>query len=95
MEVPSIQDLIITPLVGAVIGECFYNWKRGIVANGYTLLGSSALGYVVAFLIDPVNEFVGLFAGNPCKKNMMEKRPTARLMKCLLVREKMERAIIK
>ena len=74
MEVPSIQDLIITPLVGAVIGECFYKWKRGIVANGYTLLGSSALGYVVAFLIDPVNEFVGLFAGNPCKKNMMEKR---------------------
>ena len=74
MEVPSIQDLIITPLVGSVVGECFYKWKRGIVANGYTLLGSSALGYVAAFLIDPVNEFVGLFAGNPCKKNMMEKR---------------------
>lgn len=82
MEVPSIQDLIITPLVGAVIGECFYKWKRGIVANGYTLLGSSALGYVVAFLIDPVNEFVGLFAGNPCKKNMMEKR---RKIECAVV----------
>ena len=68
MERPSIQDLFITPLVGSAIGECFYRLKRKIVSNGYTLCGSSALGNIVAFLIDPVNEVVGLLAGNPCRQ---------------------------
>lgn len=67
MERPSIQDLFITPLVGSAIGECFYKTKRKIVDNGYTLAGSRLLGNVVAFLVDPVNEAVGLFAGNPCR----------------------------
>lgn len=61
MERPSYQDLFITPLVGSAIGECFYRVKRNIVSNGYTLLGSSALGNAVAFLMDPVNEVVGYF----------------------------------
>lgn len=74
MEIPSIQDLVITPVVGSLIGECFYKWKRNIVANGYTLCGSSLLGNVVAFLIDPVNEFIGLFAGNPCRQGLKQKR---------------------
>lgn len=65
MEIPSIQDLIITPVMGALIGEGFYKLKRNIVANGYRLFGSRFLGYLVAYLIDPVNEVVGLFAGNP------------------------------
>ena len=68
MERPSIQDLFITPLVGSAIGECFYKLKRNIVSNGYTLCGSSVLGNIIAFLIDPVNEVVGLFAGNPCRQ---------------------------
>lgn len=65
MEIPSIQDLIITPIAGTLMGEGFYRLKRSIVANGYTLFGSSFLGNVVAYLIDPVNEVIGLFAGNP------------------------------
>lgn len=68
MERPSIQDLLITPLVGSAIGECFYRLKRNIVSNGYTLAGSSLLGNVVVFLIDPVNEVVGLFNGNPARQ---------------------------
>ena len=76
MEVPSIQDLVITPVVGALLGECFYKWKRLIVADGYELLGSRALGYVVAFILDPVNEFVGFFAGNPCKQSLNDKHIT-------------------
>lgn len=68
MERPSIQDLLITPLIGSVIGEGFYKLKRSIVSDGYTLCGSSVLGNIVAFLIDPVNEFVGLFSGNPCRE---------------------------
>lgn len=73
MERPSIQDLFITPIVGSAIGECFYKLKRNIVANGYTLCGSSILGNIVVFLIDPVNEVVGLFAGNPCRKQLKKK----------------------
>lgn len=68
MERPSIQDLFITPLVGSAIGECFYLLKRHIVAHDYTLWGNRILGNVVAFLVDPVNEVVGLFAGNPARK---------------------------
>lgn len=68
MEAPSYQDLIITPLVGSILGEGFYLLKRCIVNNGYEVLGSRFLGGFCAFLIDPVNEFVGLFAGNPARK---------------------------
>lgn len=68
MERPSIQDIFITPLCGAVIGEGFYRAKRLIVDNGYELWGSRFLGGLVCFLIDPVNEVVGLFAGNPARK---------------------------
>lgn len=64
MERPSIQDIFITPLVGSVIGECFYKIKRHIVSNGYTLAGSRFLGGFVAFLVDPVNEVIDLFRGS-------------------------------
>ena len=68
MERPSYQDLFITPLLGSAIGEGFYCIKRKIAANGYRLCGSKVLGNVVAFLVDPVNEVVGLFAGNPARR---------------------------
>ena len=67
MEIPSIQDLIITPIAGTLMGECFYLAKRYIVNNDYKLLGSRFLGGLVAFLVDPVNEVIGLFRGNPCR----------------------------
>lgn len=68
MERPSYQDLVITPVVGSVIGELFYKTKRKIVENNYHLAGSKFLGNVVVFLIDPVNEVIDLFRGNPCRK---------------------------
>ena len=34
----------------------------------YRLFGSPVLGNITAFLIDPVNEVVGLFAGNPARR---------------------------
>lgn len=73
MEVPSIQDLIITPVAGSIIGEGFYVLKRSIVSNDYRLFGSRLLGNVAAYLIDPVNEVIGIFAGNPCRNNKKEK----------------------
>lgn len=73
MERPSIQDLFITPLIGSAIGECFYRLKRHIVDNDYRLWGSPVVGNIVAFLIDPVNEVVGLFNGNPARRVAKEK----------------------
>lgn len=73
-ERPSIQDIFITPLVGSAIGEGFYRLKRYIVGNDYHLFGSPVMGNVVAFLIDPVNEVVGLFAGNPARRYAKEHR---------------------
>ncbi|MDE6109533.1 MAG: DUF3943 domain-containing protein [Muribaculaceae bacterium] len=67
MERPSIQDIFITPGVGSLIGEGFYRIKRHLVANDYRLAGSKVLGNVVGFLIDPVNELVGVFTGNPAR----------------------------
>lgn len=68
MERPSYQDIFITPLVGSVMGEGFFRIKRYLVANNYCLFGSPVLGNIVAFLVDPVNEVVGLIGGNPARR---------------------------
>lgn len=73
MERPSIQDLFITPLIGSLIGEGFYKIKRTIVNNGYRLAGSAILGNIVVFLVDPINEVIGLFAGNECRRLNLRK----------------------
>lgn len=70
MEIPSIQDLIITPIAGSIIGEGFYILKRKILENDYRFIGSKALGKVVIFLIDPVNSFIDLFRGSSCKRHV-------------------------
>ena len=63
MERPSYQDIIITPVVGSILGELFYKCKRHIVEH-YTLWGSRIMGNIVVFLVDPVNEVVNLFRGS-------------------------------
>lgn len=68
MERPSIQDIFVTPIVGSCIGEGFYHVKRWLVDNDYRLFGSPVLGGMLAFLVDPVNEFTGLWLGNPAHK---------------------------
>lgn len=67
MERPSYQDIVITPVIGSLIGEGFYRAKRWLVNNDYRLFGSRVLGSILAFLVDPVNEFTGLFIGNPAR----------------------------
>jgi len=74
MERPSYQDIFITPLVGSVMGEGFFRVKRYLVANDYRLFGSPVLGNIVAFLVDPVNEVVGLIGGNPARLAAQERR---------------------
>jgi hypothetical protein len=63
LETPSIQDLIITPLMGSIFGEGFYLAKRAIVANDYEIFGSKILGYTAAFLLDPFNELADWMGG--------------------------------
>lgn len=62
-EIPSVQDLVITPVVGSLLGEGFYLLKRKIVNDDYRLWGSRVLGYSVAFIVDPINEVLGYFRG--------------------------------
>lgn len=52
-EVPSKQDLLITPLIGSVIGEAFYIWEQRIEANSNQLMGSTFLGKSMLVLLNP------------------------------------------
>lgn len=52
-EVPSIQDLILTPILGSILGELFYNAEDYIDENGGTLLGSKRLGSVAKVVMNP------------------------------------------
>lgn len=52
-EIPSKQDIIITPLIGSVIGEAFYIWEQRIEANNNLLMGSPWLGKTVLVLLNP------------------------------------------
>lgn len=55
-ERPSIQDLIVTPVAGAVLGEWFYRIKREIIENDGRLWGSEGWGKTALFLMDPITE---------------------------------------
>jgi hypothetical protein len=57
-EVPSIQDLIITPVTGAILGELLLQGEEKILKNGGTVLGSKILGNISLFLIDPAGHTV-------------------------------------
>jgi hypothetical protein len=57
-EVPSTQDLIVTPLGGALLGEAFYQVEQVIDAGGGTVLGSRVLGGISKFLLNPAGTIV-------------------------------------
>lgn len=54
-EDPSIQDIIVTPLAGALVGEAFLTMSERIRANGDTVLGSRTLGSLCLYLLDPIS----------------------------------------
>ena len=53
-EIPSWQDLFITPFFGAVVGEMMFEKEQDIVANGGEVFGSQRLGSISLFLLNPV-----------------------------------------
>lgn len=70
-EIPSLQDLIITPVIGSLMGEAFYQAQLKIDANGGKLLGSKALGTTASVLMNPAGalskKINKLFDGNVVK----------------------------
>jgi hypothetical protein len=68
-EIPSIQDLVVTPIAGSIAGECFFIAKRKIIENDRRILKSKALGNTTLFIMDPFNELLDIF-GYKSKKKM-------------------------
>lgn len=54
-EVPSLQDLVVTPVLGWAYGEWAYTTEKAIWLNGGTVLDSEYLGNAALFLLDPVD----------------------------------------
>ncbi|EQC44190.1 DUF3943 domain-containing protein [Bacteriovorax sp. Seq25_V] len=52
-EIPSIQDLIVTPVIGSLMGEAFMQLSEKIVKNNGEVLGSKLLGTVALGIMDP------------------------------------------
>lgn len=62
-ERPSIQDLIVTPVAGAAVGEAFYLAKRHILENNGQIGDSKALGKAALIAMDPMTEASNLIWG--------------------------------
>jgi hypothetical protein len=74
-EVPSIQDLIITPVLGSVVGEGFFLAKKSILKHDKKVLKSKALGITTLFLMDPFNTILDGFGYKEKVKTQMNVAP--------------------
>lgn len=62
-EKPSLQDLLITPVFGAIWGELALGLEKMIIGNDRKLFASRTLGELGLFLIDPISEIVDPMKG--------------------------------
>lgn len=74
-EVPSIQDLIITPVLGSIVGEGFFYAKKSIVRHDHRILKSKFLGYTALFFMDPFNTILDGFGYKAKVKTQMNIAP--------------------
>lgn len=74
-EVPSKQDLIITPVVGSMVGEGFFYAKKSIMRHDRKILKSKMLGYTTLFLMDPFNTLLDGFGYKERVKTQMNLAP--------------------
>jgi hypothetical protein len=74
-EVPSIQDLIVTPVLGSVVGEGFFYAKKSILKHDHRILKSKFLGYTSLFLMDPFNTILDGFGYKEKIKTQMNVAP--------------------
>ena len=54
-EVPSVQDLVVTPVGGWLVGEWLFQQEKDIRLHGGTALGSEFWGDIALFFLDPVD----------------------------------------
>jgi hypothetical protein len=57
-EVPSTQDLVVTPIIGSILGELLLNGEERITENRGRVLGSRLLGDISLFLINPAGSAI-------------------------------------
>jgi hypothetical protein len=74
-EIPSKQDLIVTPVLGSVVGEGFFYAKKSIVKHDNRVLKSRVLGYTTLFLIDPFNTLLDSFGYKEKQKTQLNVAP--------------------
>jgi hypothetical protein len=55
-EIPSIQDLFATPIVGSFLGEYFHYLEIKLDKNKGEVLGSKTLGNISYFFLDPIGK---------------------------------------
>jgi len=58
-EIPSIQDLIFTPLIGSFMGEGMHILELKLDANNGEIWGSKGLGSFSYFWLDPMGNIAG------------------------------------
>jgi len=58
-EIPSIQDLIFTPLLGSFLGEGMHQLELKLDANEGVIWGSKGLGSFSYFWLDPMGQIAG------------------------------------
>ncbi|MGQ7944231.1 DUF3943 domain-containing protein [Flavobacterium sp. WC2509] len=74
-EVPSTQDLIVTPVLGSVVGEGFFYAKKSILRHDRRVLKSRFLGYTSLLLMDPFNTLLDSFGYKENVKTQMNIAP--------------------
>jgi hypothetical protein len=74
-EIPSIQDLISTPILGSAMGEGFFYAKKSILRHDKRVLKSRFLGKTTLFLIDPFNSILNGFGYKEKVKTQMSIAP--------------------
>lgn len=56
-EIPSSTDIIITPGIGALVGEAFYRIEKIMLSGNREVLGSRLLGEITLNLLNPIKKF--------------------------------------
>lgn len=62
-EIPALQDLVVTPVLGWIYGEWAFNKEQEILMRGGTVGGSRLWGSTSLFLLDPVDS-IGSWVNN-------------------------------
>jgi hypothetical protein len=74
-EIPSKQDLIVTPVIGSALGEGFFYAKKSIIRHDRRVLNSRFLGYTSLLVIDPFNTLLDSFGYKERQKTQLTLAP--------------------